>query len=176
MINQMGKTLTLMKTCSSCGTTKSVEDFAKQRQGKYGRKAMCKTCASAYRKNYYEMNRAEALQQRKTYYEVNRERYAERERRRRQDKPEYFRQAEALRRSRKKHAVSQRWKVDHSLGYDGLCWWCGTKLEQHSTQVDHVMPISLGGPADETNEVLACVACNKRKYKKHPLVWIAELV
>jgi len=75
-------------------------------------------------------------------------------------------------RARKACAVLQRWvrRLDHD---DALCYWCGCADVEH---VDHVHPISLGGPAVPSNEVPSCAPCNLRKRNKHPLVWIAELM
>lgn len=76
------------------------------------------------------------------------------------------------RRARKAFAVPQRWvrRLDHD---DELCYWCGSVDVEH---VDHVHPISLGGPAVPSNEVPSCVPCNMRKHNKRPLVWISELM
>ena len=35
------------KTCTRCGTTKPLDEFPKQRAGRYGRAAACKACHSA---------------------------------------------------------------------------------------------------------------------------------
>ena len=40
------------KTCTGCGETKSLEEYHKQKVGKYGRCARCKVCKNAYQKTY----------------------------------------------------------------------------------------------------------------------------
>jgi hypothetical protein len=82
------------------------------------------------------------------------------------------RKSNNMRRSRLGRTVPQSWvrRTDHD---DSLCYWCGSGDVAH---VDHVMPISLGGPATESNEVPSCADCNLRKSAKHPLVWISELI
>ncbi len=86
--------------------------------------------------------------------------------------PEKSRAAKRRRRARKACAVPQRWvrRADHD---DTLCYWCGSVDVEH---VDHVHPISLGGPAVPSNEVPSCAPCNLSKSGKHPLVWLAELM
>ena len=86
--------------------------------------------------------------------------------------PEKSLAAKRRRRARKACAVPQRWvrRLDHD---DALCYWCGSVDVEH---VDHVHPISLGGPAVQSNEVPSCAPCNLRKRNKHPLVWLAELM
>lgn len=112
----------------------------------------------------------------KQYFVANRDRLLEARRVHRKQKPEMNNLAIRRRRARKHGAVQQRWVVDSTLGAPGLCWWCGNHLDPERTHIDHVMPISLGGPAKPSNEVLACQLCNQRKNRKHPLVWVAELV
>jgi len=81
---------------------------------------------------------------------------------------------EHRRRARKASAVPQRWLLSEC---DALaCYYCGRGLLGAMPEIDHVMPISMGGPADPSNEVMSCQSCNRRKSAKHPLVWIAELV
>ena len=86
--------------------------------------------------------------------------------------PEKMRARKRRRRARKACAVPQRWvrRLEHD---DALCYWCGCADVEH---VDHVHPISLGGPAVPSNEVPSCAPCNLRKNNKHPLVWLAELM
>ncbi len=40
------------KTCTECGETKPLEEYHKDKCGKYGRKAKCKECRNAYKKAY----------------------------------------------------------------------------------------------------------------------------
>lgn len=37
------------RQCSKCGKEKDLEQFAKLKRGKHGRRAQCKTCDSSYR-------------------------------------------------------------------------------------------------------------------------------
>lgn len=125
---------------------------------------------------YRRANRERLVERDRTYYEANRERYAENGRAWRNANADKRRGYFARRRARKACAVPQRWQVHDVLPF--CCYWCGSNLRAYgvTSHVDHVMPISLGGPADPSNEVATCASCNFRKNAKHPLVWIAELV
>ena len=90
----------------------------------------------------------------------------------RTDNPEKMRAQQHRRRARKSSTVFQFWVKRDDVPED-VCYWCGTSDVAH---VDHVMPISLGGPAVESNEVPTCAECNLSKGATHPLVWIAHLV
>ena len=62
-------TKTQTKHCTKCDTTKTVDEFHKNKLKKDGRQTQCKDCY----KTYYVENREEALAYRKAYYEENRE-------------------------------------------------------------------------------------------------------
>ena len=40
------------KTCSKCHQDKSLEDFTRQKRGRYGRMAQCKHCVTEYQREY----------------------------------------------------------------------------------------------------------------------------
>jgi len=43
------------------------------------------------------------------------------------------------------------------------CWYCGIKLTDSTTHVDHIIPKSLGGSDSIFNLALACKHCNSAK-------------
>lgn len=55
---------------------------------------------------------------------------------------------------------------------NSCCVVCGTTEE---IEVDHVMPVTLGGPSDPVNLQLLCVLHNREKMTKHPAAWLADL-
>jgi len=124
---------------------------------------------------YYQANRERLMERNRAYYTANREQHNKRQRAYYYANRTAFVNYENRRRARRGCAVSQRWVVDHSLGDPLACWWCGRGLLGTKPHLDHVMPISLGGPAGPSNEVLTCETCNTRKRAKHPLVWLAEI-
>jgi len=75
---------------------------------------------------------------------------------------------------RLKKYVHKKWKPPRFrkkvlFNRDGWrCQYCGTKLNAHTVEVEHVMPRSRGGPTSWLNCVTACKACNKRKLNMTP--------
>lgn len=52
-----------------------------------------------------------------------------------------------------------------------ICVYCGQEAE---TQLDHVIPISRGGPDDISNQVPACEPCNSSKLDNDVIEWCQE--
>lgn len=55
----------------------------------------------------------------------------------------------------------------------GVCSACGS---QHRLEVDHILPVVLGGSSDPSNLQLLCLPCNRSKGRKHPDEWYRERV
>ena len=49
---------------------------------------------------------------------------------------------------------------------NGMCQYCGVKLNTREMTLDHVLPRALGGVSSWENLVVACVPCNNRKDNK----------
>jgi hypothetical protein len=180
-----------VKTCSKCGETKPLDNFNMARNAPDGKQRWCRNCqsdhAKQYAKTHPERNRANAnryhhanrdtvLPKLRANYQRNKTARLKATKQWRLENPEKRAASRRRRRARKRATVPQRWQVYDIVPF--CCYWCGTNLRAYgaTTHVDHVMPISLGGPADPTNEVNTCAACNLNKNAKHPLVWIADLV
>lgn len=52
---------------------------------------------------------------------------------------------------------------------------CAVCLSTEALEIDHILPILLGGSSDPSNLQLLCQPCNRSKGSKHPDVWRAEL-
>lgn len=46
------------------------------------------------------------------------------------------------------------------------CSYCGNKVDESNSSLDHVIPKSKGGSNAKENLVLSCVSCNQRKGDK----------
>lgn len=57
---------------------------------------------------------------------------------------------------------------------DGKCVYCSTDLSKTTPQIDHILPLALGGPNTDDNVQLLCRPCNSSKWKKHPDDFIKE--
>lgn len=53
--------------------------------------------------------------------------------------------------------------------------WCDNTLENYF-EVDHILPIALGGLHEDANLQLLCFRCSRAKWKKHPDVFYREVV
>lgn len=45
----------------------------------------------------------------------------------------------------------------------GRCWYCGEHVPPDQRTIDHVIPIANGGKSRQTNLVMSCPDCNRRK-------------
>ncbi|MEK5426963.1 HNH endonuclease [Cytobacillus sp. FSL R7-0680] len=50
--------------------------------------------------------------------------------------------------------------------FDGVCAYCEGKFEQSQLSMDHIIPLSKGGANTQSNIVVACQSCNKRKHDR----------
>jgi FKBP-type peptidyl-prolyl cis-trans isomerase len=72
------------KTCSRCDEEKSLDEFSRDKRGKYGRDCRCKLCMRKYRQD----NKEKMAARFKQYYQKNRKKIIERSKRYRQDNKE----------------------------------------------------------------------------------------
>lgn len=52
---------------------------------------------------------------------------------------------------------------------------CAACPRDTSLEIDHILPVVLGGSSDPINLQLLCLPCNRSKGKKHPDVWREEI-
>ncbi|MGA0397103.1 MAG: HNH endonuclease [Ilumatobacteraceae bacterium] len=168
-----------MKTCTKCGESKPLDEFPNDKNRADKRFPHCKRCHSKYQRQLRSQRRDHYLELERKHRETAKRRYPGRNNHYvnvwRQKNVQRARAIYHRRRARQVSGVPQRWQIRDVLPF--CCYWCGSNLRAYgaTSHVDHVMPISLGGPAVPSNEVQSCAACNLRKGAKHPLVWIAEL-
>ena len=105
----------------------------------------------------------------------------ERERAKERRKTKAGQQADSVfnhkRRTRKKKqlgVVSIDIKKQLVTSQYGKCANCNQRLEAKQTELDHILPLSLGGMHDDSNLQVLCSTCNRRKSNKHPLDFARE--
>ena len=64
---------------------------------------------------------------------------------------------------------------DRILGSGGRCEWCGLDLLNAEFELDHVLSLRQGGANVAANLAVACPDCNRRKGRKHPARFAAEI-
>ena len=55
------------------------------------------------------------------------------------------------------------------------CHYCKKVSTGTDMEIDHVIPMSKGGPHDLSNLVVCCKPCNCSKYNKLPEVWLSKI-
>lgn len=87
------------KSCTKCKVEKPLEEFNKQKNGKFGRMSQCKACMAEYReanrekiseydRRYYEENLEKISERHRRYREANREKLVEKQRKYREENRE----------------------------------------------------------------------------------------
>lgn len=61
------------------------------------------------------------------------------------------------------------------LDYGGACIYCGIRRNNGTPfELDHVLPVNLGGPDVNWNKVWCCRSCNRQKSDNHPWVFFKQ--
>lgn len=149
--------------CAMCGEVKPSEAFSRDKSRSSGRHSYCSTCRSERRKKRRRSDPEWAAR------EVRRNtRYAQENRAKARL---YARTSQARRKAQKLKTETEPITADDVKSMlkaqRGRCWWCGTKVGE-AFDVDHVIPLSKGGPHTLDNLVIACQPCNRRKHARMP--------
>jgi 5-methylcytosine-specific restriction endonuclease McrA len=173
------------KTCSNCGTLKNIVEFHKHARGLYGRRSQCKQCEKVKHADYYLRNKDACNQRSAAWYKSNQELHNARctERRKNIDKQTLKKYRDMWRKLN--HDAGRRYHhtrrvresgmklsagiVDRLMKLqNGKCACCGRSLN-NDINIDHIMPLALGGKNCDDNVQLLHEKCNKRKATKHPV-------
>jgi 5-methylcytosine-specific restriction endonuclease McrA len=169
-----------LKDCTICGEIKSIEDFYKNRNTRDGLQPYCKSCNS---KREVERQRQNAERTREIHMESyyrriekirqyrieTREEHYVRNSIWRENNPEAYREMGRRANARRRAALAQvEYDVTVSLEElyvrdGGICGICDEECDYSQASIDHVFPISKGGPHVWDNVQLAHRSCNSRK-------------
>ncbi|MCY4017792.1 MAG: HNH endonuclease signature motif containing protein [Chloroflexi bacterium] len=64
---------------------------------------------------------------------------------------------------------------DRILESAGRCEWCGADLVGAGFELDHIVSLKRGGSNEPGNLGVACAPCNRRKARKSPAQFAAEV-
>lgn len=81
----------MIKDCLGCGESKTLEQFSKQKNGKFGRRSRCKLCVALE----YQNNKEAISARQKLYYRKNKDRRLKYHEQWRSDNREYIRKKKA---------------------------------------------------------------------------------
>ena len=150
------------QTCFKCKRELPPEEFYKNQKD-------CKSCQKEYRKHYYQKNKARYRELGKKFQEENREKC------RQYTKDHYYRnQEERQSKMRMKYHERQAMKKEQDYDADitreglmwrdkGICGICKKPVAWGDDSIDHIIPVSRGGPHKWDNVQLAHLKCNISK-------------
>lgn len=169
------------KKCSSKDSRKCVlanftneELAAKRREHRQARPDLAKAAYQRYRDGHPEYCKKSAESIRRWCRE-NPERFAESKRNWQTENSDLNRLKTANYRAKRRQNGGRL-----SRGIDKLlmseqgarCPYCPADLRESGYNLDHYIPVNLGGPNEDWNIQLTCPTCNQKKSDKHPLAFI----
>lgn len=182
----MVATAPVLKVCSACQNPLALEEFGLQRRGLYGRKSECKKCLAdkekarravdpvgyrAYQRKWWaehpktEQERSVAARKSRVWYANHREQRKQTFLSWLNQNRQTYNAVQARRRARKAAVLntltSAEWLETLEV-FGGRCAYC--LRDDLPLTMDHMVPISRGGPHTVENVVPACKPCN---FKKH---------
>jgi 5-methylcytosine-specific restriction endonuclease McrA len=174
------------KRCCRCGIVKGRGEFYKNKGRPDGIQTICKTCTKAQNRAYKEQRpqfwreaasfgkltdaqRARRADRARRWRDANPDRKRELGKRWRERNPalarEIGRRSQENRRARKLGQFIEA--VDSLIVlelHDGACGICGGDVDPTAFDVDHIVPISVGGEHSYANTQPAHPVCNRRKW------------
>lgn len=101
----------LMKQCTKCNEVKELTEFHKAKACKGGYHTICRSCSSAYAKQYREKNKELVKRRKSEYYQKNRDEIKEKSRKNYQENREDRRKKQNIYREKNKDKIN---KVDRA--------------------------------------------------------------
>lgn len=123
--------------------------------------------ARSARPSYYEANKEASLARSRAWRLANPDRYRELQRN--------WRKANREKRKARKVRKRETTKAELFKAQNGRCAYCRAPLSKVVVHVDHIMPLSRGGPNQRANLQLTCEPCNRSKSAHHPVEFAQSL-
>lgn len=161
-----------MKTCTRCGFEKELLEFPKDRSRKDGHVSHCKVCRQELSAVRYAEKRDEIQAQRLGYRSANRHLAREYTKEWSAANPLKRKAAKQAYRARKRGADGAHTGEDIATLLTlqkGRCAMCADDIKK-TFQVDHIVPLAMGGTNDRLNLQLLCGSCNASKGARDPLL------
>lgn len=130
---------------------------------------------SEQRKKYYNNNRDKEIKSGKEWAKNNPDKIKKYSKNTYIKNPNRFKLNANKRRAHKKNALTQKFskdQLDQRMSVFGnKCIYCGGPFQQ----IDHLIPISKGGPHCLSNFRPSCRSCNNKKSNKNAKEWLAYI-
>lgn len=189
------------KTCTQCQSSKPLDDFRNDKYRPDGKSSKCRLCKRGRDKERYDVNplaprarsaasRRKHLDERLAYEAQYRQDHPNRSKQRYQAKKLFINAQNAARHAARqferhngttdiipgRNDLSTEQVLEIRIAYAYTCQYCGKALRDGQCSIDHITPISLGGPNTLQNTVLACTLCNGKKHRGLPSCPIQPLL
>ena len=139
----------------------------------------CKSCLARRSAEYHQNNKEQILERKKEYYQDNKEKLLERQREYHKNNPHKAREADRRRRALKQANIHKPYSEDQVLKLYGTdCHICKEEIDlsakrspgapgwELALHIDHVVPLSQGGPDTLNNVKPSHGLCNLQKNNK----------
>jgi len=186
------KTIPSERACNNCGIVYPVEEqyFQAITNSSDGFRKTCKSCKKAKDQERYSKLKKQTLERTKAWYQENKEkkqaydsqyRITNREKRKANNRKHYKSTVQKLPHKYKAKTLTFTRGRNFSHSYKFIskdftrmlerqrycCFYCGERFTNLlSFELDHVIPVKLGGVNSIGNSVLACRICNRAKSYK----------
>lgn len=171
-----------MKTCSKCQESKPLDGFNRDKGKRDGRRGVCRECQAANSRAWADRNRDHLREYNREWRAANPGAASEAGKRWRADNPDYSRDRYAANpdayakrrengdRSRNRYVQRARSyglepvsvrvsRAEIVAAYGDACTYCRGPFEE----IDHVVPVALGGAHVLANLRPSCTRCNRRE-------------
>lgn len=164
---------TPLKVCTKCGRSLPAtrEFFHYHSQLSSGLQPACKDCRRAAARRWQHANKERHAATNRAWQRANLDKCREANRKCYRANPKKKLAAVHAYQARKSGNGGTHTQTDVQTQYKrqkARCFYCHKPLgEQYD--IDHVVPLALGGSNGPENLVVACPLCNGRKHAKHPM-------
>lgn len=174
-----------MKRCTKCGEEKPLSEFEKEKRKKDGMSSWCLKCHNEQKRRYRAANREKMREKDHKWKAANPEKALAAARKWKATNPEKVRELNHKWRAAHPEKVREHERNHHALKkgnggkitdaeclwlkefYNYTCLCCERKEPEIKLELDHVIPLKLGGRNDIKNAQPLCRSCNSSKNAKH---------